>query len=460
MNTSFAAKIAGRSMASVLVLSAIVLGGTTIAAAQSQTSIAPASCVTLTHALYLGSRDATTSGDVTTLQDFLAAQGDLQVSATGYFGVLTLRAAEQFQASQGVAAIGYIGPLTRAAIQRTSCGGNMPVPTNSPVSVYSISPSSGPIGTTVSVTGFGFTDDNTINFGPGVIMHVPITSRIAVACTTDPSCRGGIRETLVFTVPQSLDPACRFTTPQCEIVSRMTTPGTYSVSVSNTAGTSNATAYTVTAQGSSPSIASINPASGAAGTLITLNGSGFTGSDDVMIGGGAISNLSVGANGAQLSFTLPDGVGAYCAPGMACPMYFRLLTPGPYQISVKDVSSGNMSNSVGFTITSGTSGGGTLSVSGLDAPTTLALGSTGTWTVHVNAPSDLPGNLHYSVVWGDEAQFANASIMMPQPTTVQSSASFTHTYQRSGTYTPTFTVTDDSGRSVTTSATVTVTPLY
>lgn len=114
-----------------------------------------------------------------------------------------------------------------------------------------------------------------------------------------------------------------------------------------------------------------------------------------------------------------------------------------------------MSNSLSFTVTA--ANGGPLSITGLDAPTTLALGTPGTWTVHV---STLGSNLHYGVVWGDEPVTNGASIMAPPPTTVQTSATFTHAYQHSGTFSPTFTVTDDSGRSLSTSATVTITPLY
>jgi hypothetical protein len=50
--------------------------------------------------------------------------------------------------------------------------------------------------------------------------------------------------------------------------------------------------------------------------------------------------------------------------------------------------------------------------------------------------------------------------MAPQNTSVQSSATFSHAYGRSGTYKPVFTVTDDFGHSVSASNTVVVTPLY
>lgn len=139
-------------------------------------------------------------------------------------------------------------------------------------------------------------------------------------------------------------------------------------------------------------------------------------------------------------------------------MYMRLVTPGPYTMMVQNANGG--SNVLTFTVTGNTSGS-PISISGLDAPTSLPVGSTGTWTVHVLAGSGTTGNLHYSVIWGDEVNGMTASsIMMPAPSTTQTSASFTHAYQRTGTFTPTFTVTDDNGNNANVSNTLTITPLY
>jgi hypothetical protein len=99
-----------------------------------------------------------------------------------------------------------------------------------------------------------------------------------------------------------------------------------------------------------------------------------------------------------------------------------------------------------------------ISINGLDAPSMLSIGQQGIWTVHVvvNGAAD---TLHYSVVWGDEQNVASG-IMAPKMSSVNTSSTFTHTYQRSGTYTPVFTVTDEAGANVTASNTVTVSPLY
>jgi hypothetical protein len=88
------------------------------------------------------------------------------------------------------------------------------------VRVYALSPQSGPAGTSVTVTGFGFTNDNAIHFGNRVVTHVVVRSTFGVSCTVAPNCQGGVRELPVFKVPAA-------------------PPGKYPVSVENTNGRSN-----------------------------------------------------------------------------------------------------------------------------------------------------------------------------------------------------------------------------
>lgn len=95
---------------------------------------------------------------------------------------------------------------------------------------------------------------------------------------------------------------------------------------------------------------------------------------------------------------------------------------------------------------------GSLSITGIDAPSSLMTDEEGTWTVDTESSGE--GSLHYSVVWGDENTFARFFSMEEK---TQSSATFTHTYASEGTYTPRFTVTDDEGNTVSEdAATVTV----
>ena len=107
-----------------------------------------------------------------------------------------------------------------------------------------------------------------------------------------------------------------------------------------------------------------------------------------------------------------------------------------------------------ITAAGGSWGGGAPSISGLDAPASLSVGQTGTWTVRLNTTNT--GNLSYSVVWGDEVWGTSASNASKYAApSIAASGSFTHAYQTAGTYSPKFTVSNSSG-SAQTSATVTV----
>jgi len=95
-------------------------------------------------------------------------------------------------------------------------------------------------------------------------------------------------------------------------------------------------------------------------------------------------------------------------------------------------------------------------ISGVSGPTTLNTGQSGTWTVTARDPENSP--LSYSVIWGDESEFAApSSLRAPSPTEpVKQTATFTHTYYKSGVYTPVFYVTDIQGLSAKTSISVNV----
>ena len=316
------------------IFAGIVSTGPDSVSAQNFQAMPAPLCVGLTHGLYLGSRDSYwNNGEVTILQGFLQSHGYLSVSATGYFGPMTLRAVRNFQHDNGIAMTGFVGVLTRAQIGAL-CGTTIP-----------------PTGTL--------------------------------------------------------------------------------------------------------QIQTILPSAAAVGMVVTIYGSGFASNGNIIhFAGGAISNVS-SYNGTSLTFTVPSSVGPYCAPGMMCAMYMQLITSGTYSVSVQNTN--GTSNAVSFTVTDGTASQG-ISITGIDAPATLPLGSTGTWTVHATVGSYTSSNLHYSVNWGDVVTPVN-SFAATGNVLIQNSTTFTHAYNQSGTYSPTFTVTDDSGRSATVSSTITVTPL-
>lgn len=82
----------------------------------------PDTCTNITTNIKRGMRDYYTNGSVSMLQAFLHRMGYLSVEPTGYFGVLTFKAVQAFQASHAIPHTGFVGPLTRAKIQAESCG--------------------------------------------------------------------------------------------------------------------------------------------------------------------------------------------------------------------------------------------------------------------------------------------------------------------------------------------------
>ncbi|MFA6050318.1 MAG: IPT/TIG domain-containing protein [Candidatus Paceibacterota bacterium] len=371
-------------------------------------------CLTLSNNLHMASRDYFTNGEVTKLQQFLYSRGYLSVSPTGYFGRMTMAAVRSFQSSQGIIATGFVGPLTRAAITRVSCGTTPPLPT--PISISSLSPSSGPVGTTVTIYGSGFFGDNKIFFDGSSI-------------TAQNSPNG---TSLTFTVPSYVSPYC----PQgayCALYAKQILPGTYNVQVKNNNGESNIVTFTVTSapQQNVPTISSLSPSSGNIGTTVTIYGSGFFGTNTVYFGGSAVSAVAA-SNGQMISFTVPEYISP-CNPGMYCILLARQVTPGNYDVRVQN--NYGTSNTMQFTVTGQTSGA-PVRITGLDAPSRLTVGQSGSFTVRTD---NTGGNLSYSVRWGDEGMYAAQSTSAQA--NFQSSATFTHSYSTPGTYYPVFTVT-------------------
>ena len=222
--------------------------------------------------------------------------------------------------------------------------------------INSLTPVSGAVGTSVTITGSGFTSDNTIIFGTGVVMHVAAKSGTS----------------LTFTVPNGLSPRCAYSTPRCMVAARVTIPGEYAVSVENKNGTSNSITFTVTSaetQKNTVSIQSISPASGPTGTEVTLAGRFLSDTNIVHFGAGAIGPVNITSSIAVacttdpscvpgirqvIVFTLPQSVGPNCKAGMMCPMYMQLITPGTYKVYVENEN--GTTNTVDFTVT----GAGTL----------------------------------------------------------------------------------------------------
>jgi len=87
-------------------------------------------CTVFTQNLYIGLYDYQTGNQVSKLQAFLKAQGDFtHPTITGFFGVVTQKAVQKFQARMGIVSqgapastgYGFVGPGTRTKIQAVSC---------------------------------------------------------------------------------------------------------------------------------------------------------------------------------------------------------------------------------------------------------------------------------------------------------------------------------------------------
>lgn len=105
---------------------------------------------------------------------------------------------------------------------------------NQTPTISSISPSSGIVGSSVTITGSGFTQaGNRIKFGGLGSENNPVYSL------------GSNGTSITFSVPSSNYLACWYTRPACAVMTYMTQPGKYEVSVINANGTSNTVIFTV-----------------------------------------------------------------------------------------------------------------------------------------------------------------------------------------------------------------------
>ena len=105
--------------------------------------------------------------------------------------------------------------------------------------ITSLSPSSGHIGTTVTIIGNHFTaNGNGIHFGEGIVNVVNSSNNSTM---------------LTFQVPSKIN-TCGLVQFECLLPDTLVTPGTYNVYVSNVNGSSNLATFTVTASNHQPII--------------------------------------------------------------------------------------------------------------------------------------------------------------------------------------------------------------
>jgi hypothetical protein len=179
-----------------------------------------------------------------------------------------------------------ISGVAQSGFARFTLSGTPPPPPAVPV-VTSFDPTSGPVGTSVTVTGTGFTGTTSVSFGAFAATSYTVDSDTQITAV----------------VPSGFAHA--------------------PIKVTNPAGTGkSSTNFTVTSGSSSaPTVTSFDPTSGPVGTSVTVTGTGFTGATSVRFGNVQATGYTVdsdtqitavvpgGFASAILKVTTPDGIG-------------------------------------------------------------------------------------------------------------------------------------------------------
>jgi hypothetical protein len=197
--------------------------------------------------------------------------------------------------------------LTRiASFQLPGCSSS----TQAAPTVSGFSPASGAVGSSVTVTGTGFTGATSVKFN-GTSASFTVNGDTQVTATVPTGAKTG------------------------------------PISVTNAGGTGTSTAsFTVSPVAAAPTISSFSPVSGAAGTSVTVTGANFTGASFVKFNGAAASFSVV--SDSQVTATVPAGA-----------------TSGP--ISVTN-SAGTGTSASSFTVTTTTAGPTITSISPTSGP--------------------------------------------------------------------------------------------
>jgi hypothetical protein len=161
--------------------------------------------------------------------------------------------------------------------------------------IASFTPGSGPVGTTVTVTGSNFTGASAVTLNGAAVTGFTVVDAA----------------TLTFVVPAGA------------------TSGL--VAVTTAGGTATSTgAFTVTVPVPAPTIASFTPATGGVGTTVTITGTNFTGATAVSIGTLAIPSFTV-VSATSITLVLPTTTSAVSGP-------LTVVTPGGTATSATNFS--------------------------------------------------------------------------------------------------------------------------
>ena len=300
---------------------ASVAGSQTVSATDASSNSASAT-FTVTSAISLSPTTGAVGSTVT-----VSATGLLgSHSVTATFGSTAVTLSTSTTTSTGGFSATFTVPASVSGGQTVTStdGTNSPTATFTATSAITLNPSSGAVGSTVTVTGSGFAASSSIT-----IKYDGTT----VATTTSTS-SGSLPSGVTFSVPASV-------------------AGSHTVSATDASSNTASVTFTLT-----PSI-SLSPTSGNVGSTVTVSGSGFASSSTITIKfAGTTQTTSPGTVTTSSSGSLPSGV-TFSVPASVA---------GSQTVSATDASSNTASAT--FTVTSSISLG----------PATGAVGSTVTVT--------------------------------------------------------------------------------
>ena len=169
-----------------------------------------------------------------------------------------------------VAAGTATGTITVTAAGTATSSASFTVTGTTAPTITSFTPASGPVGTSVTITGTNFTSVSGVSFGGVAAVTFATNSATQITATVPSGAASG------------------------------------TVKVSTPGGTvSSTTSFTVTAAGI-PTITGFTPTSGPAGTVVTITGARFTGVLGVAFGGAAATTFTANS-GTQITATVPPG---------------------------------------------------------------------------------------------------------------------------------------------------------